>query len=164
MNDIFQSLLTREELGDFIRSLEEIDKAFFTVHTNIDSALETQLDYIKRDSIISYFTKNNADIHNPQLFHQFVQRIVSEASHLPIMTITLSFAPTRSEVEEIVKWLYSNTSTKFILDVQVNPEIVGGCVLGYNGQYKDLSVKKIVEEYFSKGKPTQPTVLSDQLY
>lgn len=150
MNDIFQSILTHEELQQLIRSLEEIDKAFFTVHTDIDKTLETQLDYIKRDSIVSYFTKNGHDIHNPQLFHQFVQQVIIEAKHLPVLTIILSFSPNRSEIEEIIKWLYINTNKRFILEVQVNNAIVGGSILGYNGQYKDNSVKKRVEEYFAK--------------
>ena len=65
---------------------------------------------------------------------------------LPVLKIHLAFLPTPSFIKELSDWLKRNLKRKVLLDVEVNPAIVGGAILEYKGKYLDLSLRRELEK------------------
>ncbi|CAN5145478.1 hypothetical protein BH11PAT1_BH11PAT1_7440 [soil metagenome] len=150
MNDILASLSTKQELQHFLTSLGEVEQGLYTLMSDTKKVLAMHFPPEQLDQITSYFIKNKLDVRNKEQFSQFVTGITSAASSLPLLSLTLSFAPTSHQVSQIARWLAQNSTTHYLLDITIVPEIIGGTRIGINGTYKDYSVKKTVTEYFAK--------------
>lgn len=61
------------------------------------------------------------------------------------VNLTLAFLPSKSLVKKLALWFKKNFGSKVVLDIQVDPKILGGAILSFNGYYRDFSLKKKLE-------------------
>ncbi len=68
---------------------------------------------------------------------------------LPIVKLEIAFSPSEEFLQKISNWMEKNLGKKVILDVTVNPKIIGGAIIEYQGKWRDFSlVKKLKEKTF----------------
>lgn len=63
--------------------------------------------------------------------------------------MVLAFSPSREFVKRISQFVREG-GEKIILDIAVNPEIIGGTILEYKGKYLDSSFCKEVKGFIEK--------------
>lgn len=78
-----------------------------------------------------------------------IQKILSDliekVKNLENIKITLAINPT----DKIIKAMRSYFENKFILDIEVDPRILGGIIYISNGQYHDASLLKRLNDHFN---------------
>ncbi|MBI3341553.1 F0F1 ATP synthase subunit delta [Candidatus Curtissbacteria bacterium] len=62
------------------------------------------------------------------------------------VVLTLSFYPTDPVLSKIINWFEDNVGEKVIIDLVVDPEIVGGAKVMCNEHFRDYSVRAKLEE------------------
>ena len=55
-------------------------------------------------------------------------------------------------IEKLSGWVKTNVTDETLLDFEINPEILGGALISFNGKYLDESLSKKMEEIFSNQK------------
>lgn len=65
------------------------------------------------------------------------------------LTIYLAFEPSNEQIEGIGKWLQSNLTKKQIFEIKIDPSLVAGTALVYNGVYKDYSIRSRINQQSS---------------
>jgi F0F1-type ATP synthase delta subunit len=60
--------------------------------------------------------------------------------------IYLPFAATDAAILEISNWFKKNVSPEAIFDVNYDGELIGGCALSINGNYRDYSLRVKIDE------------------
>ncbi|HSX19059.1 MAG TPA: F0F1 ATP synthase subunit delta [Candidatus Saccharimonadales bacterium] len=58
----------------------------------------------------------------------------------PSVVLTLAFNPDTKFVSSVKKWFEGNLGEEILLDLKVDPNIVGGIILVCNNHYKDFSI------------------------
>jgi len=76
----------------------------------------------------------------------FLNDLKEYLQNLPQLRLTLAFSPSDSFLQEISKWIERETGEKTIIDLTINPEIVGGIIIEYNGRYLNLALEKKIKE------------------
>jgi len=66
-------------------------------------------------------------------------------SSLPTVRLILAFTPSSEFLDRLAAYLEKKTARKIILDILVREEIVGGCLVEYEGEYRDYSMLKKLE-------------------
>jgi F0F1-type ATP synthase delta subunit len=82
----------------------------------------------------------------------FIDGLVSFLKNVRKVEMTLAFHPTRSQVTRVVSWIRSQLKLEaVVIEIKYDPKLIGGAILIWNGEYRDLTLKKKLENYF-KGK------------
>lgn len=61
---------------------------------------------------------------------------------LPEIKLEIAFSPNDSFLEKISQWLEKELGQKVILDITVNPKVVAGAIIEYQGFFRDFSLAK----------------------
>lgn len=84
------------------------------------------------------FTKEN-------LYSNF-KDLENKISGLPHLTLYLAFETGPAQIEKISEWFKKNSTTRFIFDINLDPDLLGGVAIVYNGVYKDYSLRAKIQE------------------
>lgn len=69
---------------------------------------------------------------------------------LPEMKLKIAFPPKDNFIDEISRWLEKEIGQKVILDITVNPKVVAGAIIEYQGNWRDFSLAKKIDRLFSE--------------
>lgn len=84
----------------------------------------------------------------PALF--FLEQLRKSLLSLPIASLETALELDRETIQKISQWFSQNLNKKIILEVKINPKIVGGIILEYGGKIWDGSLRKKIKEEIKK--------------
>lgn len=82
----------------------------------------------------------------------YLNNLTEELQRIPTIGLTLAFEPGNATINKIHDWIRSRTTTPTLIDIDVNPRILGGVIIVSKGTYSDFSVKKLVDLYLKDNK------------
>lgn len=77
-------------------------------------------------------------------------KINNNARIRKVVNLTLAFKPSRGMKEIISQKIKESGEADFSLNIEKNSSILGGIILSCDGRYKNLSLKKNMDEFFKK--------------
>jgi F0F1-type ATP synthase delta subunit len=80
----------------------------------------------------------------------FFRKLEKDLQSLPKIKLEIAFSPNEDFLDKISQWLEKELRQKTILDITVNPDIVGGAVVEYQGNWRDFSLAKEIDGIVSK--------------
>lgn len=78
----------------------------------------------------------------------YLKKLIESLNSLDTVQITIAFDPGPNTIILIKNWLKQNLKKTPLIDLKINPNIIGGVIIVYNGKYADFSVKKKMDNYF----------------
>ncbi|MCD6114696.1 F0F1 ATP synthase subunit delta [bacterium] len=140
-------IYTKEDLNLFIQDAEKIsDLVFKNPKLSLREKIEKSKEKISNKFYDFFLELSQDGYSNKEKILKELEETKEELLKLPVLKIQLAFSPSPSFIKEISDWLKRNLKKKVLLDVEVNPVIVGGAILEYRGRYLDLSLKKEIEK------------------
>jgi hypothetical protein len=139
--DLSDFFTTKAQAVDFTTRLSTISQAIYATDFNLEEALIDQFGLQKKDKFIALLRNNEIKVDSPTALQEFLNQVGSLVSSLPTTSLTLAFEPDEEVLHEFSKWFFLNTSHQVLFDIQVDPNLIAGAAVSYNGKYKDLSVK-----------------------
>lgn len=158
--DLITSLKTTKEVSHFA---SEIDTLLQTLFKSEKSSLEKALNQISTESagkITQVFSKNNLDINDKDAVTGFFETLKKLMKKFKVIKLILAFDPSSKTILSIHEFIRDTLGIGFIMDIEVDPEILGGAVVIFNGQYNDFTLKKTVEDAFESKKEEVSSLLS----
>ena len=67
-----------------------------------------------------------------------------EIENLRVLRLTLAYEPSRINIVTYADWIKKTVGADVILDVTVDPKLVAGAQIIWNGKYQDYSLTKTV--------------------
>lgn len=64
----------------------------------------------------------------------------------PVLRLEIAFKPTDEFIKKLSDWVEKEAQQKVILDIVVNPKVVAGALIEYQGIFRDYSLSKRIEE------------------
>lgn len=139
--------------ADLDRIIYSIDKFKLDLYTYSASELERCLHYqydIKFNSIIQgLLAKNELDFRDEykvkieHLLDDLAKSLVS----IEILDITIAFSPSARFLNVMRNWAYENITDNIVLDIHVDPAVLGGASLIYRGHYLDLTIANKLKNF-----------------
>jgi F0F1-type ATP synthase delta subunit len=136
--DLITSLKTTQEVSNFV---SEID-TFLRCRT-LDSISTNSCEKIKQ-----IFTKNNLDIDDNDTIAGFFETLKELLKKFKVIKLVLAFDPTRKTIENIHNFVKDSLGIGYVLDIEVQENILGGAIVMFEGKYNDFSLKKSIEDTF----------------
>ncbi|KPJ73616.1 hypothetical protein AMJ48_00040 [Parcubacteria bacterium DG_74_1] len=79
-----------------------------------------------------------------------VSRLEKELRALPEIKLDIAFSPKDNFLNTISQWLQRELGQRTILDITVNPKVVAGAIIEYQGIWRDFSLAKKIDQLFSE--------------
>ncbi len=73
---------------------------------------------------------------------EYINNLLSLIASISIITLHLPIEPRDKFIDELHTLCSMYVSSKFVLEFIINPEILGGLIISYEGLYLDLTVKR----------------------
>lgn len=101
------------------------------------------------DAILSFCRSNSISLDDSMQVQQLIKTLTQQVTILPVLSITLSFEPNEETINLIATWIQSNIGHGILFDINIDKTILGGAIIEWRGVYKDFSLLKKIDTYFS---------------
>jgi F0F1-type ATP synthase delta subunit len=152
MEEIFEKLsekiITEEDLAFFLDQLSVIRKfLFLQTHISLSERLKNKIEEEFRKEI-EKLEKGKILPSSPEEQSSFFKGLENFLLKIPKVKLEIAFEPSDDFILEIYKWFKEKIKKKVILDISVNPKIVGGIKIEYQGKWGDFSLEKKIKKLY----------------
>lgn len=141
--EVKQNIYTLDDLNLFLEDIEKISDLVFKKPT---LPLKEKLQENISEEFFGILSRFFETLPSSQKeFLKILAQLKDELLAMPLVKFQLAFFPTPRFIKKLSRWFEEKLKRRVVLDITVNPEIVGGIILEYQGKYLDLSLKKDLE-------------------
>lgn len=147
MDDIDLSgfALTKSQTVDFLQRLSLVSESIYRVDFDLEKALQGQFGIEKKDKLLSLIRKNKIPPGSSTALAEFLAKLQETISSLPVVSIVLAIEPNDEILKAIFDWFPINLKKQVMVDIQIDPKLVAGCKVSFQGKQKDASIKPLFE-------------------
>ena len=137
---------TKAQANEFSTRLSLLSEKIYNTNFNLEKMLTDQFGIKKKDAFISLLRENNIGVKNNSAFKAFLTSIIQMIASLPIVSLTVAFEPKEKTLQKLSEWLVLHVNKQAVFDVTVNPELLGGAAIDFNGKHMDFSIRPKFDE------------------
>jgi F0F1-type ATP synthase delta subunit len=137
---------TKAQANEFSTRLSLISGKIYNTNFDLEKILLDQFGLKKKDAFISLLRENGIDTKNNSELKKFFSSIIESIAKLPIMSLTIAFEPKEKTLQKLSEWFVMNVNKQAVFDIIVNPELLGGAAIDFNGKHMDFSIRPKFEE------------------
>lgn len=145
MNDVlgfFEGLILVSDREKLIDQIEMVRREIFAVNNSetLEQTLKKQLSESRAKEFFLYLSKYKKNIYDGHIIEEILESLRGKAMDLDVVRLSLAIDMSRSEISELHTKLTEQLNQRVLLDVHIEPSLLGGLRLEYNGVYLDLSL------------------------
>jgi len=145
-SQISQEIITQEDLLSFLDDINTTKKAIFQdpskpLLQKIQNKTSRGFQEILKQLLATPLFRGK----RKQI--EFLDELRNYLLSLPKIKLTLAFQPNKEFLKQISDWLQKTVGQKIVLNIFVNPHIVGGAIIEYKGRYLDFSLIKEIQQF-----------------
>lgn len=92
---------------------------------------------------------------------EYLKGLLLELSKLKALSLTISFEPTEDGLDRLHSWVREHVGSGIILEINVEPSLLGGAKVIFEGRYLDSSLTARFKKVFSEEKEQFNQILSE---
>jgi hypothetical protein len=81
---------------------------------------------------------------------EYLKSLKDKLAKLKKLKLVVAFEPTDSSIDKFIGFVHKNISQDVILEFEIDPQIYGGAQITYQGEYRDLSLKRLYESEYKE--------------
>jgi F0F1-type ATP synthase delta subunit len=143
IKEILNLLVTDRDRQELLLFLEDLKKNAFEKDGQLDKMTDNN---VKFGPIFKTVFKNNSLQQDKDSLSKFLSDVIRKLKEIETINLVIAIHPTARILEALSSWTSKVFSKKVLVDIHVNPEIIGGAVLIIDGKYKDYSLLKMLNE------------------
>jgi len=145
-SDILRSTRTGQQAEQLVTEIDGLLASLFHEgKKEFEKALQSiraEVAQVLKDEFLSKYQ-------NKEVIKDFLTQLKEKAQSLKTIPVTLTFSPSEHSVALLHEWIIKNIGENYVLDIEVDENIIGGICLTLDGKYIDLSLRKKAEEVFT---------------
>jgi len=145
-SQISQEIITQEDLLSFLDDINTTKKAIFQdpskpLLQKIQNKTSRGFQEILKQLLATPLFRGK----RKQI--EFLDELRNYLLSLPKIKLTLAFQPNKEFLKQISEWLQKEVGQKIVLNIFVNPHIVGGAIIEYKGKYLNFSLIREIQQF-----------------
>ena len=145
-SQISQEIITQEDLLSFLDDINTTKKAIFQdpskpLSQKIQNKTSRGFQEILKQLLATPLFRGK----RKQI--EFLDELRNYLLSLPKIKLTLAFQPNKEFLKQISDWLQKTVGQKIVLNIFVNPHIVGGAIIEYKGKYLNFSLIREIQQF-----------------
>ncbi len=143
--DFLQDIYSSADLNELIEKLEHLRASSFKTGDSFEKKVITVFNENQGKILLNIMEQEKISVNNPLAVVKYVENLLKGLKIIPTVQIRLAILPTKDILEKISDWLIENLGGKCVIDVTVDPTILGGVILESGGLFRDYSLAKRVD-------------------
>jgi hypothetical protein len=160
--DLSVFFATKSQASDFAEHIAAVSEQIYRSDFNLEQALQEQLGIRKKDAFLTMLRETKIMTTSNQALTEFLKTIQDRIHALPVLSISLAFEPTEQTLKVISEWFLLNMHKQVLFDITVQPQLLAGAAINYNGRFADFSIKTTFEKITALEHPSIQPQLSVQ--
>jgi len=144
-SDILRSTRTAQQAEQLVAEIDNLLASLFhegkKEFEKALASIRAQVAQVLRDEFLSKYQ-------NKEVTKDFLTQLKERAQSLRFLPVVFAFSPSEHSIALIRDWIIKNIGENYVLDIEVDENIIGGICLTLDGKYIDLSIRKKMEEVF----------------
>ena len=151
--DSLRDIKLVEQLEEFSSEIDNILSNLFKVkNKNIEEILDRTVGQKTLGIVKKLVQENKIDSSDYNSLDKLLNGIKQDLKKIRNLKMSLAIDPTSEIIDHLFDWVKKNLGEGIILDIDKNETILGGTIISFDGRYKDLSLKRTLEETFRNKK------------
>jgi F0F1-type ATP synthase delta subunit len=146
---------TKAQANDFLIKLSSFSEEIYKNDFNLEKSLSDSFGVEKKDKFVIFLRNNNVNTASTADIKNFLDKLAEKITKLPVLSLTLAFEPNEQTLNILNEWFVINIKKQFIFDISINPNLIAGVVLNFNGKFLDYSINQKFDQILN-------TVLTDE--
>ena len=147
--DLSDFITTKPQAVDFAARLSSISEKIYEVDFSLEKTLQEQFGVQKKDKFLSLLRKNEIPAGSSSALGNFLGKIQETITSLPTTTMTLAVEPKEETLKTISNWFLLNLKRQVLVEIHIDPNIIAGATVGYQGKQFNTSIRSIFDEVCS---------------
>ena len=143
MNDILSSIMTLNDRDELLDFLDEIERAMHNMSVDLEQFLMQKAPHNLGQATGSYLG-DSLFSRDTEVVRQKIKNLKKEMNLIPTVTITIAVAYDRNSLSDLFGKIRSLIGQQALIDIKVDPTIIGGAIVEGNGRL----TKSTVKQYF----------------
>lgn len=132
---------TKAQASDFSARLSLIMEKIYNTTFDLEKTLIDQLGLKKKDAFMSLLRENKIDSKNATAIKTFITSLIEYTNKLPVLSLVVAFEPKEKTLQKLSQWSVLNLNKQAIFDITVDPTLIGGAAIDFNGKHMDFSIR-----------------------
>lgn len=137
---------TKKEATEIIILFENLSSQIFIENFDLEEFLTENTPAILAKDILSAISENKINVNDRKALQEFFINAIKEIKNLPTVHMILAFEPKIDLIKQIQEWFYENLKKIVILDISVDPEIIAGSIISYQGLANEYTLANKIEQ------------------
>ncbi|SRR5258706_1653314 len=150
-SDILNTIQTKQEADAFAYALDKLsDSLFINKADSFEISLQTIISSRQARFLRHIIQKALGDQPNPQQISEVLASLKENVINYKTLSLTTAIDPTEHTINLAVGWANIHLGENVVIDLKKDPGLIAGAIVEFGGIYKDLSIKKRIEEVLRK--------------
>lgn len=142
-------LYSVEDRSFMLGKLAILEQGAFSTKQSFEEQVHEQFSLPVAEALLHAMTEANIASSSAPAVQKFIKAQIETVKSLPVVRLRVAFNPSNDMVKNISKWLDLFSSDKMLVEVIVDPAVIGGVAIELDGTYSDYSLKKLLQEKLS---------------
>ncbi|HSW88924.1 MAG TPA: F0F1 ATP synthase subunit delta [Candidatus Saccharimonadales bacterium] len=138
--DFTDFFTTKSQANDFSSRIASVAEQVFQTNFNLEKILLDQLGIKKKDAFMTFLRNNNIPVESNTTLKNFLTGLQDKIAALPVLSLTVAFEPNEQIMKTIAEWFILNMHQQVVFVISVDPNIIAGAIISYNGKFSDVSI------------------------
>jgi F0F1-type ATP synthase delta subunit len=143
---LLSTLVTHTDAKRFIESLDEAIANTFTTKETLELLFSRLFSHDQKTVLLELMASAGVTQKEAIAVEKLLMGIRATVAKVPVLEMTVAVEPSERGLFRIKEWIDTHSFTKVFLEIKVNPRIIGGVRIAFNGKYSDYTVKKTIVE------------------
>lgn len=144
--EIIKKIRTKEELIFFLEEIATLRQIIFKDRETLLSKKAEGRVSEELKKLIEKLEREGAIFESHKEQSAFLEELEKKLQSSPMIKLEIAFSPNNSCLDRISQWLKKELGQKTILDLTINPEIIGGVIIEYRGNWRDFTLAKEIDK------------------
>jgi F0F1-type ATP synthase delta subunit len=143
-SELLSTLTTSRDVALLRQEIQALQTSLFKVKgETFEKVLKTQV----RASVAEWISTTLEKYEGKK--EKFLEDLLKEIEALPMIQVEIAFEPSQEALEQIHAWAVEQVGQNALIDVSIQPDLLGGATISYQGKYFDGSLKENLQELIS---------------
>ncbi len=138
------TLITHTDAKRFLESIDEAIANAFSTKETLEQLFARLFSHDQKAVLLELIGTAGVTQQRAAELQKLLDGIRKTVSEIPIMELTVAVEPSELALARIKEWIDTHSHTKVVLEIKVNPRIIGGVRIAFNGRYHDYTVRKTI--------------------
>lgn len=140
--DLSYFFTTKMQAQDFSSRLSLLVERMYVADFNFEKEFTEQFGIQKKDRFLMVLHDNKLSPEPTGALQEFLNKLLAHIAQLPVISLKIAFQARDETLQALTEWFMLTIKKQVLFDITIDPSLIAGAAIFYNGNYVDLSIRE----------------------